>query len=157
MRQQISNFVLIIGFSMVLLACNMQSVYDESITIGNKAWYKDDLARFEVTIDDTLQLYNFYINIRNTTDYRYSNLYIFMNTRFPNDHISRDTIELILADVEGKWLGKGWGATKENSIQLSGDMRFPLKGQYEFKIQQAMRVDTLDGISDVGIRVTPSE
>ena len=68
---------------MVLLACNMQSVYDESITIGNKAWYKDDLARFEVTIDDTLQLYDFYVNIRNTTDYRYSNLYIFMNTNSP--------------------------------------------------------------------------
>ena len=71
--------------------------------------------------------------------------------------MSRDTIELILADVEGKWLGKGWGAVKENSILLSGDMRFPLKGQYEFKIQQAMRVDTLDGISDIGIRMTPSE
>jgi gliding motility-associated lipoprotein GldH len=63
----------------------------------------------------------------------------------------------VLADIEGRWLGKGWGAVKENSILISRNMRFPLKGNYEFKIQQAMRVDTLTGISDVGIRVTPSE
>ena len=157
MRQQISNIFLLIGMSIVLFACNMNSIYDESITIEKNSWYKEDLAKFEVAIDDTLQTYDFYVNIRNTTDYRYSNLYIFLNTRFPNNNLSRDTIEFMLADIEGKWLGKGWGAVKENSILLSTNMRFPLKGIYEFRLQQAMRVDTLKGISNVGIRVTPAE
>jgi len=71
--------------------------------------------------------------------------------------MSRDTIEFVLADIEGRWLGKGWGAIKDNSVLLNRSMRFPLKGKYEFKIQQAMRVDTLDGISDIGIQITPSE
>ncbi|MCB2206895.1 MAG: gliding motility lipoprotein GldH [Bacteroidetes bacterium] len=157
MRGQFSKLFFILGVSIILHSCNLNGIYNESITIDEKGWYKNDLARFEVAIDDTLQSYDFYINIRNTTEYRYSNLYIFLNTRFPNNNISRDTIEFVLADIEGRWLGKGWGAVKENSILLSRNMRFPLKGIYEFKIQQAMRVDTLDGISDVGIQITPSE
>ncbi len=157
MQRQISNLVLIIGLSLMFFACNMNSIYDESIIIENSAWNKDDLANFEVVIDDTIQAYDFYINVRNTADYRYRNLYIFMDTKFPNSHMSRDTLELMLADVEGKWLGKGWGAVKENSILISANMRFPLKGHYTFKMQQAMRVDALEGISNVGIRVTPSE
>jgi len=157
MRKQISNIILLFGFLIMLNACKMNSIYDESISIENSSWYKDDLAKFEVAIDDTIQSYDFYINIRNTTDYRYSNLYVFLITRYPNRNVSRDTIEFVLADIEGKWFGKGWGAVKENSVLLSSNMRFPLKGTYEFKIQQAMRQDTLDGISNIGIRVTPSE
>ncbi|RLD40915.1 MAG: gliding motility lipoprotein GldH, partial [Bacteroidetes bacterium] len=96
-------------------------------------------------------------NIRNSTDYRYSNLYVFLITKFPNNNLTKDTIECILADREGRWLGKGWGAVKENTILLSERMRFPLKGKYEFMIQHAMRVDTLKGIRDVGIRIVKSE
>ena len=138
MRRQISKLLLFLGLSILLYSCNLNSIYNESIAIDEKGWYKDDLARFEVSIDDTIQTYDFY-------------------TKFPNNNMSRDTIEFVLADIEGRWLGKGWGAVKENSILISRNMRFPLKGNYEFKIQQAMRVDTLTGISDVCIRVTPSE
>ena len=157
MRRQISKLSLFLGLSILLHSCNLNSIYNESIAINEKGWYKEDMARFEVTIDDTIQAYDFYINIRNTTEYRYSNLYIFLNTIFPNSNMSRDTIEFVLADIEGRWLGKGWGAIKDNSVLLNRSMRFPLKGKYEFKIQQAMRVDTLDGISDIGIQITPSE
>lgn len=157
MRIQTSRLFLIIGLSALLNACNMNSIYDESITIEQSKWYKDDLAKFEVSINDTIQLYDFYLNVRNTTDYRYSNMYVFMYTEFPNGNLSKDTIECVLADIEGKWLGKGWGAVKENSILLSKDMRFPLKGNYEFRIQQAMRNDTLSGVSNIGIRVALSE
>jgi gliding motility-associated lipoprotein GldH len=80
-----------------------------------------------------------------------------MDTKFPNNNMSRDTLEFILADFEGKWLGKGWGSVKENTVLISADMRFPLSGIYEFKIQQAMRQDTLKGIKNMGIRIIPSE
>lgn len=141
----------------MIQACNYNSLYDENISINEKGWYKNNLATFEVVVTDTLQLYNFYINVRNTIDYRYSNLYIFMDTKFPNNNMSRDTLEFILADFEGKWLGKGWGSVKENTVLISADMRFPLSGIYEFKIQQAMRQDTLKGIKNMGIRIIPSE
>ncbi len=76
-----------------------------------------------------------------------------MTTKFPNGNLTRDTIECILAGNKGKWLGKGWGHLKENEILLNQSMHFPVKGKYEFWIQQAMRADTLKGIANVGLRI----
>ncbi len=157
MRKQVSKFLLFISFSIVFSSCNTSSIYDEHTVVDKGNWYKDEMARFEVVVTDTIQLYDFYLNIRNNMDYRYSNLYVFLITKFPNNNISRDTIECLLANTEGKWLGKGWGPVKENEILLSSNMRFPLKGKYEFVIQHAMRTDTLKGIQNIGIRIAKSE
>ena len=157
MRKQAAKFLLFLSFSIVFSSCNTSSLYDEHTTIDKGNWYKDEMARFEVVVTDTIQLYDFYLNIRNNTDYRYSNLYVFLITKFPNSNISRDTIECLLANTEGKWLGKGWGPIKETEILLSANMRFPLQGKYEFVIQHAMRTDTLKGIQNIGIRIAKSE
>lgn len=145
-----------IGVAFILLllsSCGMSSLYDENINLDNAKWFKDEAARFEVDINDTISNFDFYINLRNNTDYRYSNLYLFITTTFPNNNITRDTIECILADDTGRWLGKGWGNVKENDILLKSGLRFPLSGKYEFIIQHAMRKDTLSGIQNVGLRI----
>jgi gliding motility-associated lipoprotein GldH len=80
-------------------------------------------------------------------------LYLFLNTRLPNSNLTRDTIELVLADVNGKWLGKGFGAIKDNQIPVRNNLIFPIKGEYIFGIEQAMREETLVGLVDIGIRV----
>ena len=141
------------AFVFSLTSCDTNSVYNENVVIGNQAWYKDEAAHFTVDIQDTAAAYDFYINMRNTTDYRFSNLYLFLTTKFPDGKYMRDTIECILADNTGKWLGKGWGNLKETEILLNENMHFPGKGKYEFWIQQAMRTDTLKGIANVGLRV----
>jgi gliding motility-associated lipoprotein GldH len=157
MSGQASKITFFVGILFVLAACSRSSMYDEQVTLPQEGWYKDELARFEVMVDDTIQGYDFFLNIRNNVEYRYSNLYLFMITKFPNGNISRDTLECILATPEGKWLGKGWGAVRENTLLLNPNMRFPLKGKYEFLFQQAMRTDTLKDIRDIGIRITKSE
>lgn len=154
MKRQIVVFVMFLGLLFSLASCDPAGIYDEYVTIAKKGWYKEEAARFEVLITDTLQPVDFYLNIRNDAGYRYSNLYLFLITKFPNGNITRDTIECILADREGRWLGKGWGPVKENSVLLSKQMLFPLKGKYEFLIQQAMRTDTLKGICNIGIRIS---
>ena len=144
-------------FAALLSSCGQPAIFDEQINIDNAKWFKGESARFSVAINDSLTAYDFYLTVRNTTNYRYSNLYIFLLTHFPNGNLSRDTIECILADNTGKWLGKGWGSMKENTILLKQNLRFPLTGEYQFLIQQAMRVDTLEGISNVGLRIEKSK
>ena len=136
-----------------LSSCGYHAVYDRNVSIKHSLWYKDEAAHFEIDIEDTLATYDFFINLRNSTDYRFNNLYLFMTTKFPNGNLTCDTIECVLADNEGKWLGKGWGHLKENEILLNQSMVFPLRGKYEFWIQQAMRADTLKGIANVGLRI----
>ncbi len=153
-RQTLQILLLVFVTFFAFSSCNFSSVYNENVIVKDAKWYKDEAIRFEVMIADSLSNYNFYLNLRNTTDYRYSNLYIFMMTRFPNGNMTRDTIECVLADTKGRWLGKGWSNLKENNILLKKHLQFPLNGKYVFFIQQAMRVDTLEGIHDVGLQIS---
>lgn len=153
LKKSISFFISVIILSVILSSCNQNTVYNKNVTLPSEGWYKNNAIAFNVHIYDSLENYEFSLITRNTINYRFSNLYIFLITEFPNGNISRDTIECILADDEGKWLGKGWGDIKENDIILKSGLRFPLTGSYKFLIQQAMRVDTLTGINDVGLRI----
>jgi len=154
---KILSFTLLVLITVLSSSCGRNTVFDETIDVDESGWFKNDLARFDVLIEDSLASYNYYLNLRHSVDYRYSNLFVFMNTTYPNGNISRDTVEFVLADKSGKWYGKGWGEIKDNSIMLVRDIKFPLEGSYTFQIQQAMREDTLKGVSNIGIRIEYSK
>ncbi|MDZ7743353.1 MAG: gliding motility lipoprotein GldH [Bacteroidota bacterium] len=138
------------------LACNNASFYSKSIDLEG-SWNRADTAGFCVNVEDTGQPYNFYVDIRNNQDYRYSNLYIFMHTSFPNGNTMHDTIEFILAKKDGEWIGRGMGSVKENNILVRPGLVFPVAGEYCFRLEQAMRVEDLQGIEDIGIRIEKAE
>ena len=150
---QLPVFIFIILLSFMVVSCGKAPLFDNNLPIKDSIWKADDNALFEVNVTDTTKNYKFYINIRHTVAYRYSNLYVFMNTRLPNGNITRDTLECMLATPEGKWLGKGFGELKDNQILLNSALRFPLKGKYIFELEQGMRVKELNDISDIGIRI----
>ncbi len=152
--KSIKNFIFLtfLGFIILFSSCDRHVLIDKSMVI-NGVWPKDKPGIFKVEVTDTSKLYNFYLNIRHNNNYRFSNLYVFLQTRFPNKNISRDTLEIVLANKDGKWLGKGWGNIKEDIIVLKKNLRFPIKGEYEFVFWQGMRKDTLKGIEDIGIRI----
>lgn len=154
---KIVTFTLLILMAVFSISCDRSAIFDETIDVKEGGWFKNDLARFDVLIDDSTGSYDYYLNIRHSVDYRYSNLFVFMNTTYPTGNISRDTVEFVLADKSGKWHGKGWGEIKDNSILLVKGIKFPLQGAYTFQIQQAMREDTLKGVSNIGIRIEHSK
>jgi len=153
LKNTIKLFIIFAILPVVFYSCNTNIVIDQNISLPQEGWHKNDAVTFNVNINDSINSFKFKLNIRNTTDYRYSNLYLFLITELPNGNISRDTIECMLANNEGKWLGKGWGNIKENNIILKSNLRFPLTGNYRFLLQQAMRVDTLKGINDIGLSI----
>jgi gliding motility-associated lipoprotein GldH len=50
-------------------------------------------------------------------------------------------------------MGKGSGSMRSCNIILNRNLRFPLKGTYHFEIEQAMRDNILNGITDIGLRI----
>jgi len=134
-------------------ACGSNAVYDASIDIPQKGWSADSVATFNVTISDTTLVHNIYINLRNTTNYPNSNLFLFIQTHSPSGAVLRDTLECFLANGKGKWLGKGFGALRDNQIPYKRYVRFPEQGEFTFSIQQGMRTHSLKGIASVGIRI----
>ena len=137
---------------MALLSCGDKNViFDESVIIQNASWDNQELPYFDVKVEDTLSAYNFYLNIRHLENYRYSNFYMFLHTTFPNGSQTHDTVEIVLAYPDGRWVGSGTGSMRNNNILLNDNLYFPLKGNYRFEIEQAMREPVLEGVTDVGI------
>jgi gliding motility-associated lipoprotein GldH len=141
------------GLLLIAAACDSRRVYEDYEAVDENGWMPRDQKHFEVMIRDTLKLYNLYINVRNTSDYPYSNLFLFVHTRFPDGKQFTDTVECQLADPSGKWLGKGPGKIKDNQFTFRKGINFPHGGRYTFSIEQAMRENYLKGIHDIGLRI----
>jgi gliding motility-associated lipoprotein GldH len=128
-------------------------VFEKSFSIGNASWKTEDTLKFAVDITDTVTPLNYYLNIRNTTKYGFSNLYLFVTTWYPDKTFSRDTVECWLAAPDGKWLGKGMGRLKDSEFVFRKTVRMPRKGRYVFSVNQAMRHSPLKGIANVGLLI----
>ncbi len=137
----------------LFFACETSVVFQQQEAIPPDGWHYQDSIVFETMIDDTLALHSMFLDIRNTVDYRYSNLFIFLDIEFPEGRVLRDTIECMLADRQGNWTGKGFGRIRTNRFMFRDDVWFPEQGVYTFRIYQGMREDYLNGIADVGIRI----
>jgi gliding motility-associated lipoprotein GldH len=148
-----ANIFVVIILVFTLNSCDRSGVYEENINTSNNSWRENDIARFSIPVDDTISNLNIYINVRNTTDYPNSNLFLFISTSSPSGATQIDTVECFIADEQGKWLGRGFGYIRDNRIPYKHNIRFPLKGDYKFEIKQAMRTDDLKGIASVGIRI----
>lgn len=147
------NFLLIILLALALFSCDRNRLFEENRVVDNGVWNITNKIRFETTITDTTLRYNIYLNVRNSMQYPYSNLYLFMDTQFPDHRIARDTIDCLLADYDGRWLGTGVGSVKYSRFLFQHGVRFHKAGRYNFEFQQAMRVNDLAGIHDIGIRI----
>lgn len=141
----------LIPIGLFLFSCNHNTFYHKADTLPNETWNRDSVLVYQFTISDSLQYYNFYIDVRNTTQYPYQNLYLFFTTQFPDSTVFTDTLNCMLCDAYGRWAGKGSGKIKENRFILKSKVRFPQTGIYLFSAQQAMRVDDLEGITNFGI------
>ena len=151
---------LILGIT--ICSCDTNRVYDEYKSVPNQ-WNKDSVISFKVTPPDSINGYNLFINLRNTNDYKYSNLFLIVEMDYPNGKTVKDTLEYKMADPNGKLLGTGFTDVKENKLWYKGykaPFVFNETGEYEVKVQQAMRqngqiggIDNLEGITDVGFRI----
>jgi len=148
------KITMFIGFVLFLFtACDKQRVYEEFSSIPGQTWSSNKALYFNVNITDTTQVQNVFISVRNTGKYEYSNLYLFVTTHSPQGTILRDTVEIVLADERGKWLGKGAASVFTRYHPYKTNIRFPVPGIYTFNVEQAMWVKELKNISDIGLRI----
>ena len=143
------NFYLLI-LTISLVSCD-NTVCENYYSFENESWNSDSLKSFDFEIMDTLATYNLSLNIRHSTDYEYQNLFVFVSGEV------NDTIELMLADKNGKWKGSGISDVREFIHSLKKDRTFSKKGKYSINIEQAMRygasekIQNLPNILDVGL------
>jgi gliding motility-associated lipoprotein GldH len=138
-------------------SCDNNKVLDNYKAIPTSGWERDSLVNFDIDITNTVQKYNLYLNVRNKPSYNYSNLWLFVDIKEPDGAVSKDTVEIILAEPDGKWLGEGFNGLKTHVNIFKSYFTFDKTGVYSIKIQQGMRENNLKGINDIGFRVEKTE
>jgi len=138
-------------------ACKKHSEYANMVSFPNEQWETDNILQFNPIIQDTITQYSILIHIRNTNIYPYSNIYLFVDILQPDNTLLKDTVQGILADNKGNWLGKGKGRIKSNEFMYKYNIRFPQAGKYVFAVQQAMRTESLEGIVSVGMEISKNK
>jgi len=152
----LNTFFKIAAFLLIMLgifSCTNNEFFFEYHSFTNSEWNRDNPAVFNVNIADNSQPYNVSIELRNDNSYPFSNIWLFVDYKMPNGSVRADTISAELADVYGKWYGKGM-SLYNLSISYEKMVHFPDTGTYTYSIRQGMRENTLKGISDIGLKVS---
>ena len=100
-------------------------------------------------------VFNYLIGLRNNNDYLYSNIFFFVDIENSAGAHRLDTLQYLLAEPNGKWIGSGVGAIKHNLFKFKQEQSLD-EGIYKVKLSQGMRDDVLMGIEDIGFRIERS-
>jgi gliding motility-associated lipoprotein GldH len=148
-----NRLVLLLASFCLLSSCNSKIVYTDSKAMPGKKWELMNILSFRVPVTDTINGNNVFFTFRTGSAYPFRNIFLFVNTTSPDGKFITDTLEFFLADEKGHWFGKGFGDVHELNLPYKSNVFFPRKGTYQFNIQHGMRVEDLQGVYDVGLRI----
>jgi len=143
--------------AVVTLSCDNSTWYSENYRLENEKWSMYDPAKYACTIEDTVRTYDIEFSLRTSTDYPYRNMYLFIVTSFPSGTTVTDTLNAMVTDEKGRWMGKGAGDLRELTIPYKANVYFPEKGEYHFRVIHGMRDTVLKGVYDMGMKVSLRE
>jgi gliding motility-associated lipoprotein GldH len=129
------------------------AVIDQNSEVPGHNWTYANKFRFDVKIEDSKIPYNLFLNLRVTSDYKYSNIFVLISETGPGKRTQVNRFEVKLANADGEWLGKGSGNLYAYQVPFLTGYKFPAKGAYTFYFEQNMRDNPLREVSDVGLRV----
>ena len=146
------NLLLIVLLLFLATACTSKEVFSEFHSFSESVWTRSEKVNFEVSIPDSTQQYDVFLEIRNNNNYPFRNLWLFVDITTPDGKQRKDTVNAELADVYGKWHGKGI-SLYSFSFAYESNIQYPDTGTYTYSVAQGMRIDSLNGISDIGLTV----
>jgi gliding motility-associated lipoprotein GldH len=141
---------------LLVAGCAEHVLFQEDAQVPDGRWERNWTPTFHFDVEDTLGAHDIYLDLRHTGDYPYSNIYTFITLEGPDGGRLVDTVECLLADPTGRWYGEGEGfirSFRKAHVLYKLRNRFPRKGRYAITLEQAMRVDSLPGIIDVGVSI----
>jgi len=147
---------LLIVIFLGLGACTDNAITDQNTAIKNRTWLYEQKPLYSVHITNKDIPYHLYLNIRNSIEYPFSNIFILVHQQNPNKTKTTYRVEVKLANTEGLWKGNSAGSIFSHQVRFLKNYQFPDTGKYNFQLEQNMRINGIQGISDVGLRVDPA-
>lgn len=148
-----SCFGLLLGVCLSFASCQSNTIVDVFKEVPAKGWSYDSLVTVDVHILEAPQKATLSLNLRHHADYAYANFHTRIMQKHPSGEIDTMLLEVPLATVDGRWLGKGVGVLYTLQHPIQSPVYFADTGIYQFYVQQHMRDNPLKGVHDIGIRL----
>ena len=145
------RYIIIGGLCIIIFSCKKAVYFEKYQTIDNP-WDKNKEYFFTCEPEDLPVSYNLSLQIRNNNLYPYRNLWLFYAIESLEGPVLRDTVECLLADDYGKWMGSGI-SIYHLSVPIRSGYTFPQAGPYTFTVRHGMRDEQLKGIEQIGVRI----
>lgn len=141
---------------LVLFSCNRSRIYEQQVDFSKKAWLVQNKPHFEFDIKDHTQNYNLYYTIRNSLDFPFSRIFVNYSLEDSTHTLLRK--ELLSAYLFDQKTGKPFGNSSigdlfDHRFPIVADYHFEKPGKYTITLEQFNRLDTLQGVLAVGVRV----
>lgn len=150
---------LLTGLVVFFVSCQGNNFFDEFLSTGD-SWRKNDVKTFSFEQKDTVSTYDLFLKIRATNNYPYSNIYLIVTSKLPDNSLYKDTLLYQMASAEGKLLGQGFTDVKTSKLLYKEGFQFSQQGNYQISIEHAMRASNkttgdeyLNGITDIGLEI----
>lgn len=128
--------------------CGQGPVFVDSVSVDPNGWSSLDTVKLSFSVEHPEHRHDLQFGLRHGDDYPYSNLYLFVQLRYPNGKTLTDTLECPLASPEGRWHGNG-GRWIDQRIGYKQQVAFPMAGEYALEVVHAMRKDPLPSVAEV--------
>jgi len=151
---KLKYFLKITIFGLLFSCSDENIIFNDYVDIENTQLSFKDTIIFQTSISDTINPHNIFLQLRTSTDYKWSNMFVFSEIYFPNNKTRTDTFEVFLMDKNGNWNGNKSGIVANLNYSLYKNIKFPIRGDYEFKLIQAMRDTVLKEVISVGLKIT---
>jgi gliding motility-associated lipoprotein GldH len=136
-----------------LVSCDKSMVMEKQEQIAKYKWDYADAKTFTADITDTIQHYNIYVSVRHGFNFEWRNMWVKIETTFPDGKKYERRVNLILSGADGVWHGDCLGDNCDLLIPIQDNAFFPEIGKYTFKIAQDMRVNPLEAVKTIGMRI----
>ena len=149
-----SGFFLLILF-IFFVGCSRNKIFDRITDLPGRLWPKSESIDFQFRIEDTHPGYDLFYNIRNSSLYKYYNLYLSCTLEDTLGNVLETELSNynLFDPKTGKPLGDGLGDLFDHQFTALSNYHFNNPGIYRFHVKQYMRDDTLKEIMSVGLVV----
>ena len=138
-------------------SCTLPSnVFEKDVALPDQEWQSNyhPTFSFDISGEDTTNLYNVYVVLRHTDAYNYNNIWLRGTAHQPGDTLARSQrYDLSLADNQKGWTGSGMDDIYEHRIEIQHSTKFDHPGTYSITLEQIMREDPLKHVLNVGVRI----
>ena len=144
---------LFMAIGLFLTSCQTIPLYEQTTIFPEHSWSAKQANTYQFNITDTNASYKVYFVIRHHNAYHYKNIWLDLIIKSPTNLITKQVLNLNLADDAKGWLGTGMDDIYDQRIPMTAKPVHLMKGLNEISIQHTMREDPLENILSTGIRV----